>query len=247
MNKHATTSVGILGLGNFGRFAASLIPSHISVVGYDPDTNKEAPLTLGTFEDVCTADILILAIPLSTYPETLARLKPLLRAETLVIDVCSVKEAPQASFAEFLPHHANVLLTHPLFGPQSAARGTQGCHLVVTKQSGERAQQVVDFCKTTLGLSVTILSSEEHDRTMAQVHALTFFVARALAQMKLDKTPFETPSYKMITDLVAFDQSHTDELFNTIELGNTYAKDVRESFRQNIEQLCKELDRKEAL
>src|SRR5687768_10784808 len=112
MNKHAT-SVGILGLGNFGSFAASLIPSHISVVGYDPDMSKGASLTLGTFEEVCRADIVILAIPLSTYPETLVRLKPLLQPETLVIDVCSVKELPQASLAELLPHHANILLTHP--------------------------------------------------------------------------------------------------------------------------------------
>ena len=242
MNNQTIASVGILGMGSFGSFVASLIPSRISVTAYDPDPKKTTP---GTFEEACTADVVILAVPLSAYSEVLSNLKPFLRPETLVIDVCSVKERPQALFAEFLPHHANVLLTHPLFGPQSAARNSQGHHLIVTKQSGERAKQVIDFCKTTLGLTVSILSGKEHDRIMAQVHALTFFAARVLAKMRLEEMPFETPSYKMITDLAAFDKSHTDELFDTIELGNAYAKDVREELLRSMERLCQELAIKE--
>lgn len=245
MSGKVVSSVGILGMGSFGSFVASQISPSMTVRCYDTNSERHrARLTLDTFAEVCASDIVILAVPLAAYPTVLSRLRPLLRSETLVIDVCSVKEKPQALFAELLPDHTNVLLTHPLFGPQSAAHGLFGQHLIVTKQSGKRAMQAVDFCRTTLGLTVSVLSSKEHDEIMAQVHALTFFVARTLREMGLQHTPFATPSYKMITDLVAFDQSHTDELFATIELGNAHAAIVRDAFLQSVERVHRKLSRK---
>jgi prephenate dehydrogenase len=246
--RSSISSVGILGLGSFGTFVASLIPSHIKVIGYDFNpTIVTATIPHGTFEEVCGADVLILAIPLSAYPETLARLEPILQPGTLMIDVCSVKQKAETLFSAHLSRHPNMLLTHPLFGPQSAGSSTQGHHLIVTKQMGARAQQIVTFCETTLSLVIDRLSSEEHDRVMAQVHALTFFVARTLANMRLGEAPFKTPSYKLITDLIALDKSHSEDLFETIELGNSFAKDVQERFLRSVEQVRKQLAVKEEL
>lgn len=246
MSSKPVSSIGILGMGNFGSFVASQIPPSMTVKCYDTNPERHrAGLALDTFAEVCAADVIILAVPLVAYPTMLSRLRPLLRSETLVVDACSVKEKPQALFTELLPGHTNVLLTHPLFGPQSAAYGLFGQHLIVTKQSGERAMQVVDFCRTTLGLTVSVISSKEHDEIMAQVHALTFFVARTLSEMGLQDTPFITPSYKMITDLVAFDQSHSNELFATIELGNAHAAVVRDAFLQSVKSVHRGLSRKD--
>lgn len=62
---------------------------------------------------------------------------------------------------------------------------------------------------------------------MAQVHALTFFVARGLENMDLPEVPFMTPSYQQVLDLIKLDRAHSAELYNTIENGNPYTAKMR--------------------
>ena len=80
------------------------------------------------------------------------------------------------------------------------------------------------------------MSTEAHDKIMARVHALTFFVARGLANMELADEVFMTPSYKMLMDLVKLDHSHSQQLFQTVQRGNPFAeaarKELLESFAQ---------------
>jgi prephenate dehydrogenase len=188
-----------------------------------------------------SSDVIVLAIPLPAYPKVLAGLAGHLRPETLVVDVCSVKLRPAELLTQFLPGHPNLLLTHPLFGPQSAAHGTAGHHLVVTSERGERARKLVGFCERELGLVIDRMSADKHDRIMAQVHSLTFFVARGLSDMGLTETPIMTPSFQMVLDLVAFNDSQSDELFRTIEEGNPFAVNMRRRLIASLERTDEEL------
>src|SRR5438105_2568224 len=65
-------SVGIIGLGSFGAFAASLIPRDITVLGHDPH-RTEAPASAEqvSMAEAGAADVVMLAIPLSAYPAVL--------------------------------------------------------------------------------------------------------------------------------------------------------------------------------
>ena len=238
------TSVGIIGLGSFGRFAASLVPRDADVVlyGYDP---KEAPVDGVKLVDLATlakADVVILAVPLEQYPVLLPQLQPLIGPDTLLVDVCSVKVRPAQHIHKYFPDHANLLLTHPLFGPQSAGESTKGHKLIVTESKGDIAQQLLDFCEQKLELELHNMTNEEHDQLMAQVHVLTFFVARGLSDLQIKKGPFITPSYKMIMDLVTFDQTHSDELFQTIQRGNPYAESMRQQVVQSFSKLAASLE-----
>jgi prephenate dehydrogenase len=236
--KHIT-SIGIIGLGSFGRFVASLIPTDkdLRVYAYDPIAAHLDGVEPADLPTVARADVIILAIPLSAYPAVLGRLQKLIPPETLIIDVCSVKTYPEQYLQKHLPNHPNILLTHPLFGPQSASNGTDGCKLVISKSSGEKADIVAKFCEQSLGLEIQRMSSEEHDRLMAKVHVLTFFVARGLSQLDIEEGPFVTPSYKMIMDLVKFDQTHTDDLFQTIQRGNPFAEEMRNQVIESFTRL----------
>jgi prephenate dehydrogenase len=89
------------------------------------------------------------------------------------------------------------------------------------------------------------MSAEQHDKAMADVQALTFFVARGLAAAGVSETPFMTPSFKRLLDLVQLDRAHSPDLFNTIELGNPFAAAVRERFVNSVTTLQKELNNKE--
>lgn len=230
------SSVGIIGLGSFGKLTASLLAEYTSheIISFDSNGHTSEHARSVDFDTVARAGVVILAIPLSAYPEVLRKLQPLLPANSLLVDVCSVKVYPEQLIQKHLPDHKNILLTHPLFGPQTAPP-LQGKRLIVTAHKGAIAQQAIDFCEQRLGLHVSKSTSEEHDKVMAQVHALTFFVAEGLAKMDLPETPFTTPSYQMLTDLIQFQRTHSDELFQTIQRGNPFSQAVRKQLIQQLE------------
>lgn len=228
------TTVGIIGLGSFGQFIAQLFAQspHMHVIGYDPHQGDDTTVItrVDTLAEIAKAHIIVLAIPLQAYPDVLIALKPLLSSQTLLIDVCSVKTTPQQLIKQYLPEHRNLLLTHPLFGPQSAAGGAKGHTLIITRSAGPLARQVTAFCQRNLGLRISSMTAEEHDRGMAQVHALTFFVARGLRTMDLPQPAFMTPSYRELLDLIELDALHSQELYDTVQHGNPYAADMRQRF-----------------
>lgn len=219
-------SIGIIGFGNFGAFVhgkLSAFPEHTLSV-YDPGHPQES----SSLEDVVASDIVVLAIPLSSYQDMLPKISRLVSSQTVIVDVCSVKVKPEQLLSKHMPSHTNILLTHPLFGPQSAPDSLKDHTLIVCSEAKTpELQSVLNFCSQTLGLKLYHYSADEHDKIMADVHALTFFVAKGLASIKITEPPFMTPSYNMILDLQNFSQKNSDELFMTIESGNPYAQEVR--------------------
>lgn len=231
-------SIGIIGLGSFGQFLASLAPKDVAVWGSSRTVEQLDGVEIKSLEEVVKADVLILGFPLNAYETMLQKIAPLLPEDTLVVDVCSVKVKPEQLLEKHLPQHANILSTHPLFGPQSAANGTRDHKLVVTKDiESEKSQELLQYCKGALELDVSHMTAEEHDRIMARVHALTFFIARSLHEMGLTNEQFMTPSYQQLLNMVAFDKNHSNELFDTIENGNPFATNVREEFIKQIEKV----------
>jgi prephenate dehydrogenase len=242
VNNRGTTlmnniSIGIIGLGSFGNFVASLLPTDqsIHITGFDTRVRQSKNITQANLATVAASDIVILAIPLTAYPEILQKLQTLLPPTTLLIDICSVKVLPEQLIGKYLSSHPNLLLTHPLFGPHTAPND-KGHEIVVTKSSGSMSFKVLSFCQDKMGLRILRVTGEEHDKVMAQVHALTFFVAESLAKMHLPPTPFSTPSYQMLTNLVQFQRVHTEELSQTIQLGNPFSRDMRKQLMKSFRQ-----------
>lgn len=224
------STVGIIGLGSFGRFVYEIIPETIAKVGYDPEkSNSVHPdIYYVDFEELLeNSNVLVLAIPLEAYSTVLPKISRRIREDQLIVDVCSVKVIPERLIKKYLPNHPNLLITHPLFGPQSFKKKVGNNKLIVTKTVGKLADDILLHCLDNLGIESIVMSAEEHDRAMADIHALTFFVAKSLEKMGLKTHELPTPSYSMITDLVDFSKSHSPELFATIENGNPFAKEIR--------------------
>ena len=106
----------------------------------------------------------------------------------------------------------------------------------------ERYGQVVQFLGEQLRLKVTEISPEEHDREMAYVQALTFFLGRALGGMELPDTQLKTATYQHLLDLRRIVANDTSELFETIQRFNPYAGEVRERFTRGLDGLEQELE-----
>ena len=229
--------VGIVGFGSFGQFAARVLAPYAEVFVWSEPAVRPAGASVVAFDELAGMDVIILAVPLDAYEPILLKLKPNLRPATVVVDICSVKLQSREIMLHVLGDGQNMLVAHPLFGPESAANGTAGHELIVCEAVGERAEACLEFCERELGLKITRISAEQHDRVMAYVHVLTFFVARALGRMDMPDIPFKTPSFNELMDLIHLDSKHSDELFATIQRGNPFANEVREAFLHSASEL----------
>lgn len=226
-------SFGIIGMGDFGKLSKKHLSEWCKVECFDLKTKD-------SIEKVMGCEFVILAVPLSALKNVLIQIKPLLRTNTTLIDVCSVKQKPAEIYKNILPHHKNVVLTHPMFGPQSAANGLRG-HTIIFCNQNAASKAVQKFCQEVLGLRVVRIPAVEHDQIMANMHALTFFVARGLNNLGLKPSKFQAPSFQMLLDLVDLDKAHSQELFETVECGNPNAATVRENFIKVLQDINAEL------
>jgi hypothetical protein len=145
-------TIGIIGFGRFGQFIAKSFAKYGSVIGssrtdYTHVTNeigiKFVPLSalesLVVDEDL---DVIVLAVSIVSFEETVKELVPHLQKRMevkgrdscpLIVDVASVKEHPRKILLENLPEECDICCTHPMFGPDSAARGWDGLTFVYEK------------------------------------------------------------------------------------------------------------------
>lgn len=230
-------SIGIIGRGNFSQLLKDLLSPfgrEINLIGRDSSLEER--------QKVMKSDIVILGVTLDAYPKVLSELKNKLRPDSLLVDVCSVKVKPLGLIKEVLPAHTNLLVTHPLFGPQSASSGTKNLKFIVCEQSGDMADMLVEFCRSSLDLDIIQMTPEEHDRAMAYTHALTFFVSQALHPFELDRHGITTPSFNELLDLSNVSKYESQELLASIHNDNPFAKEVREQFIKQSLELSKSLD-----
>lgn len=226
-------SIGIVGFGSFGSFIASLLPEDIELSWFDIAGGN--PLHV-----VAQSDVVVLAVPFAAYERVLPQLAAVLAPETLLVDACSVKAEPSRLIDKYFPNHGELLLTHPLFGPQSADNGLRGLQLIVTRKRGKKADRALALCEGQ-GLEIEEMTAEEHDKVMATVHALTFFIGRGLADMHLEKGAFVPPSFSSLLRLVELDAAHSEELFQTIETANPYAAGIRKQFLERMKDVDRSL------
>lgn len=237
----SSPQVGIIGMGAFGVLAARTLEPFCNVVGFDINATPNDIHTV-TLAEVLQSDWVIIAVPLQAYPQLLTSLKPHLKPNTTLIDICSVKIKPQELFAQHLPRHTNIVFTHPMFGPQSATSGVAGKTIVFTNPQLPASKAVSDFCSQQLGLTIAEMTAQHHDKIMAQMHALTFFVARGLHSYGLTPSEFQAPSFTMLLDLVDLDTAQTQELFETVENGNPFAAAARQKLIDDLTDIHHQLD-----
>lgn len=221
---------GIVGFGEFGGVAAKhLAPTDAEVIVFDQNSNVDLPdgVSRADFGAVAAADVVVLAVPFDAYSTVLPALAAKASKGTLLFDVCSVKVKPTQAFkAEGLFDRDNILMTHPLFGPQSTNGGIAGKTIVVTESHGERADDLLGFWQKQ-GANITRMSPDEHDREMAKVHVLPFLIGRSLLNMDVTESPLGTNHFSKLLALADLERHHSAELFATIQQHNPFAASIR--------------------
>lgn len=227
-------TLGIIGFGQFGRLAATVLANRFDIGICDPQlSNAEieaagfAPLPLGK---AAACDVVLLAVPVQVLQRLIQDIAPMVRPGATVIDVASVKMLPSQWLNDHLPATTHIVATHPLFGPQTAARdGLAGRQLVICPIRGEQHLKVAALGEE-LGLRVRITTAEEHDREMAYVQALTHLIGRSLSAMEIPDESLKTQTYQHLLDMTGLIGNDSFELFTAIQTMNPFARGVVDQF-----------------
>lgn len=245
------TTVALLGLGAFGRLAASVLRDHAEVVVHDPKSADDDVRGLGvspvSIEDAAKAEVVILCVPVQVVPVVCVTIGPVLREGALVCDVGSVKLRPVGWMMETLPPHAQVLGTHPLFGPQTAAElgGIAGEPITLCRARvrDDVYDRIKGFLGGTLHLKVLEMTADEHDQQMAFVQGLTHLIGRSACDMRLPELPTATLAYRRLIQLKCNTECDAPELFEAIQKLNPYAANARKAFVQAVQGVAAEMDK----
>lgn len=242
-------SVGIIGFGAFGQLAAKHLRSDFSIVATDVSDAEgkrseaeQLGVALASLDEVCKSDIVFLCVPISAMEPLLKEIGPLLGPGTLVIDTCSVKTIPCQQMQSILPASVEIIGSHPLFGPQSAAKGIKGLSVMLCPVRSARTESVEHFLKS-LGLNVILTTPKEHDIWMARTQALTHFALKSMerAGSFTEGLPEGTKSFEMLKEAYELIQCDSDQLFKEMQNTNPFAGEARKRLIQELEELDKQL------
>jgi prephenate dehydrogenase len=79
----------------------------------------------------------------------------------------------------------------------------------------------------SLDCEVIEADAETHDRVMADTHALTFFLAKAMLDIGAGNAPYAPPSFHAIARTIDLVRSDAGHLFSAIHRENPFAADAR--------------------
>jgi prephenate dehydrogenase len=228
-----TQLCSVIGFGRFGQLLASILRQELTVVVYDRQDNRHAAEEIGvevvSFERACQAANVFLCVPISELESVLRQAKPDLAPGTLVMDTCSVKVYPAQVMRRELPVTVEALLTHPLFGPDSARDGLKGLRIVFCplRIGGQRLEFWRQFWEQR-GLIVVQTTPDEHDRLAAYSQGITHFLGRVLGELDLRSGEITTKGFEAILGVIEQTNHDTWQLFHDLQRYNPYTGQMRD-------------------
>ncbi len=235
-------TLGIFGLGAFGQLMARHLAPHFKLKACDPSPDvvsfaKENNIELASLPEVAACEIVVMGTPIPYMEETIRAIAPHLKKGALVLDVGSVKVKPALWMKLALPTYVDVIATHPLFGPQSAAVDIKGQNIAICPVRGDRTDCVVAFLRDVLKLNILMTTPEEHDYEVAQIQGLTHMIGRILTEMEPLPHTMTTKSFDVLMEAVDIVRGNSMELFLSIERENPFSADVHKKFFEKVEDL----------
>ncbi len=243
--------IGIIGFGNFGQLVAKILKPHFKIQVTNRSDKSVLAEELG-FEYldlktlVETSEVIIFCVPVQFLKETLVQIKPFLKEGSCLIDTASVKFKPTEFFMEILGEDLDrkkitFLPIHPLFGPTSFGKNgdkTDDLKLVLCndeelkKQANfeEKYNFIKKFSEQKLKLKIFEKTTIEHDKEMAWVQGLTFYLGKTFERVDIPDTELKTPTYQHLLDIKEIVSSDSDELFQTIMEFNPFLKETLGKF-----------------
>lgn len=244
------SKLSIIGFGRFGKTIYSLLKDDFDIVLFNRSKINTNNLNLSKntiitedLNEVYKSDTIIYAVPISVFGEIISAHQKYFKPGQLLIDMLSVKIYPSEIFKKHLKNtKTQALLTHPIFGPDSAKNGFDGLTIVVDKfkTSDENYDCWIKYFRDKK-LNVVEMSAGEHDKTAAGSHGLTHFIGRLLDDFGLQKSPMDTLGTKKLLEIKEQTCNDSWQLFTDLQQYNPYTKDMRSKLGTSYDKLYNKL------
>ncbi len=212
-------TVSIVGFGRFGKVLHRLLKDDFKIIIYDHHNEKE----------VYQSEVIFFAVPISTFESVIKKHKKYFKESQLLIDVLSVKMHPKKIFEKYLKClKTQVLLTHPMFGPDSSKDGFSGLPIIIDQFKTNQENYL--FWKNFFikkELKVIDMTAQEHDKLAANTQGLTHFIGRLLGELKFAPTDIDSLGTKKLREVIEQTGNDTWQLFNDLQSFNPYTKSMR--------------------
>ncbi len=252
--------IGIVGLGLMGGSLALTLRklsfvSNIYGLDHNTEHQKEALRLnlvekLVDFEELCTLDVIVLAIPVNGVINTLQSLEGKITETTTVIDLGSTKEiivnaVPQSIRKNFVAAHPMTGTEHN--GPSAAFEGLYTDQVVVLcdlEESGTHQQETAVRIFSGIHMRLSYMHAHEHDRHAAFIshmpHVISFSIANSvLAQEdKYNILAMAAGGFRSMSRLAKSSPHMWEDIFKQNK-GNLI--DAIEVFQTELEQFKKEI------
>lgn len=234
----------IIGYGRFGRLFANILKPFGEVHALTEQETEEG-IKKVTLDDLTQMDLVIPAVPISAFRETLLKIRPHLKPGVILMDVCSVKVYPCQWLLECAPADAQLIGSHPMFGPDSAKNGLEGLQMVfVPLRADEKTYEEIKNIFAGLKLKIIETTAEAHDRQMANCLALVHFLGRGLGRMEVKKQEITTLGFDRLLAVNETVNNDTWQLFFDMQKYNPYADEVRNKLIIELSRLDQEVKEK---
>ena len=228
------TRISIVGYGRFGRVLYKLLRDDFEITLYSADaiekTTEIATATIARdVSEIYKNDVIFYAVPIEAFESVISSHKKYFDKRHTLIDVLSVKMHPAKVFQEHLGGTgAKAMLTHPMFGPDSAKEGFDNLPIILNK--GTSDEDIYSFWKKffkSKNLHVVEMSPEEHDKMAANSQGLTHFLGRLLEMYPLQSSAIDTLGTKKLLEVKELTCNDTWQLFSNLQHYNPYTKEMR--------------------
>lgn len=206
--------VFIIGVGLIGgSFALDIKKQNPECVVYGMDKSEahlDKAKTLGvidnkaTYEDLSTADVVIVAIPVDATLEVLPKVLDMVSDETVVFDVGSTKEDICLKVKNH-PKRRNFLAAHPIAGtefsgPDAAIHGLYNDKTNIICEVEETAFKLQEKALklfADLGMRIRYMNPKAHDKHIAYVSHLSHISSFMLGKTVIEKEKNERDIFDM--------------------------------------------------
>ncbi len=224
------------GVGSMGKVMAGLFDD----LGHEV-TVADLDTKLTPKEAVPQADVVVVSVPIDVTVEVISQLGPLVRENSLLMDVTSIKNEPMREMLKTC--RGSVLGTHPLFGP--SVHSLQGQRVALIRGRGDAWYDWIAKMFQARGLVTFESTADEHDQAMAVVQVLTHFSTEVLGQtlarlgVSIEQTlKFTSPVYLIELLMTARHFAQSPELYGPIQMCNQQTSEVTEAFVSSAKKLA---------
>lgn len=232
-------NISIVGLGRFGKTLFRLLDKEgVSFKVYDPSIDIDDAFSIApNVKFVLSPDelydseqqIVFYAVPIHSFEKVIASHKQYIKPSQILVDVLSIKSHPKRVFESELNDYENeILLTHPMFGPDSSKGGFTNLPIVLDQfKTSKDTYNSLKMMFHDKGLKVVEMTAEEHDNIAANTQGVTHFVGRLLEQFEYKQSQIDTSGAKKLYEVMEQTCNDTWDLFRDLQTYNEFTADMR--------------------